>query len=99
MSKFFRLSIVSMLALALSPFTFTASAAELNVPGLTGTINTTITSGFSMRAEDVDCMLQDGRNTAHSNATLEAAGLASGYANDVGLNTCLLYTSPSPRDS
>ena len=32
MSKFLRLSIVSMLALALSPFTFTANAAELNVP-------------------------------------------------------------------
>ena len=88
MSKFIKLSIVSMLALALSPFTFTASAAELNVPGLTGTINTTVTSGFSMRAEDVDCMLQDGRNTAHSNATLEGMGLASGFSDaQVGLNT------------
>ncbi len=98
MSKFFRLSIVSMLALALSPFTFTANAAELNVPGLTGTINTTVTSGFSMRAEDVDCMLQDGRNTAHSNATLEALGLASGFADTTyGLNTKWLTFSDAAK--
>ena len=65
MSKLIRLSIVSLLALVMSPFTFTASAAELNIPGMTGTINTTVTSGFSMRAEGIDCMLQDGRSTGH----------------------------------
>ena len=78
-----------MLALALSPISFHATAADLNLPGLTGTINTTITSGISIRAEDMDCKLQDGRSTAHSNATLEALGLNSGYADTApyGLNT------------
>ena len=35
-------------------------AADLNIPGFTGTVNTTVTSGFSMRASGRDCMLQDG---------------------------------------
>ena len=35
-------------------------AADLNIPGFTGTVNTTVTSGFSMRASSRDCMLQDG---------------------------------------
>ena len=88
-----------MLALALSPFTFTANAAELNVPGLTGTINTTVTSGFSMRAEDVDCMLQDGRSTAHSNATIEGLGLASGFMDTApySLNTKWLTFSDAAK--
>ena len=77
--KFLRLTIVPMLALALSPISFHATAADLNLPGLTGTINTTITSGISLRAEDMDCKLQDGRSTAHSNAAIEALGLSSGY--------------------
>ena len=88
-----------MLALALSPFTFTASAAELNVPGLTGTINTTVTSGFSMRAEGIDCMLQDGRDASHSNATLEGLGLASGYLDTApqSLNTKWLSFTDAGR--
>ena len=35
-------------------------AAELNLPGMTGNINSTITSGFSLRASERNCMLQDG---------------------------------------
>ncbi|WP_286940745.1 DUF1302 domain-containing protein, partial [Acinetobacter sp. UBA6526] len=88
MMKFLKLTIVPMLALALSPISFHATAADLNLPGLTGTINTTITSGISIRAEDMDCKLQDGRSTAHSNATLEALGFSSGFSDaQVGLNT------------
>ena len=88
MMKFLKLTIVPMLALALSPISFHATAADLNLPGLTGTINTTITSGISIRAEDMDCKLQDGRSTAHSNATLEAMGFSSGFSDaQVGLNT------------
>jgi hypothetical protein len=35
-------------------------AQELNVPGFSGSINTTLTSGFTARASGRDCELQDG---------------------------------------
>ena len=75
-----------MLTLVLSPFTFTASAADLNMPGLTGTINTTVTSGFSMRAEGIDCMLQDGRDAAHLSG-LTAAGAPTGALTRTGTDS------------
>jgi hypothetical protein len=51
-SKF--ISALSSLVLLLSISTY-ASAAELNLPGFSGTINTTVTSGVSMRLER-DCL-------------------------------------------
>ena len=46
-----------------------ANAAEINMPGLSGSLTSTITSGFSMRAAEIDCNLLDGYNTdAHKNA-------------------------------
>ena len=39
---------------------YSASAQELSMPGFSGTMNTTVTSGFSMRTGARDCMLQDG---------------------------------------
>ena len=49
-------------------------AAELNVPGFTGTVNTTISSGFSVRASDRNCMLQDGYTYSVDSSKLSAAG-------------------------
>mgnify|MGYP001168965086 CR=1 FL=1 len=45
--------IAASLAIAFMPLY--ASAAELNLPGFTGTVNSTITSGFTMRTEDNEC--------------------------------------------
>ena len=45
-------------------------AADLNIPGFTGTVNTTVTSGFSMRASSRDCMLQDGYSYSVSTGDL-----------------------------
>ena len=51
-------------------FTTFANAQELNVNGFSGFMNTTITSGVTIRSEDNDCLLQDGyKGTAVLNAT------------------------------
>ena len=49
-------SILSSVVLTLTLGTF-ASAQELNLPGFSGTLNTTVTSGVSMRVER-DCERQ-----------------------------------------
>ena len=46
-----------------------AHAVEINMPGLSGSLTSTFTSGFSTRVADRDCNLLDGYNTdAHKNA-------------------------------
>lgn len=64
-----------------------ASAQDFNLPGFTGSVNTTVTSGFSVRASERNCSLQDGYtyniDTADLNATylgliaLHSGGLSS----------------------
>ncbi len=39
---------------------FSSSAQEISMPGFSGTMNTTVTSGFTMRTGARNCMLQDG---------------------------------------
>ena len=39
---------------------YSTSAQDISMPGFSGTMNTTVTSGFSMRTGARDCMLQDG---------------------------------------
>ena len=89
MMKFLKLTFVSVLVMTLSPLTFSAKAADLNLPGLTGTINTTVSSGFSIRAEDMDCMLQDGRDASFMpTGVTSRTGAVSGFSDATyGLNT------------
>ena len=49
-------------------------AADLNVPGFTGTVNTTVSSGFSVRSSDRNCMLQDGFTYSVDSSKLSALG-------------------------
>ena len=61
MNKLFKFISVSTLLTVLAPVAWTSSnAAELNMPGFTGSINTTFTSGFSMRVAELDCRLLEG---------------------------------------
>ena len=53
---------------------FSASAYDINMPGFTGTVNTTVTSGFSIRASERNCMLQDGISYSASSSDLSALG-------------------------
>ncbi len=56
-----------------------ANAADVNMPGLSGSFTNTLTSGFSMRVAERDCILTDGYNTnAHSNAGAKAFRTARG---------------------
>ena len=62
-------------------FTTFANAQELNVNGFSGFVNTTITSGVTVRSEDNDCLLQDGyKGTAVLNSTGTAAFSAKSTA-------------------
>tara|TARA_A100001011_G_scaffold49291_1_gene47092 strand:+ start:941 stop:3844 length:2904 start_codon:yes stop_codon:yes gene_type:complete len=49
-------------------------AADLNVPGFTGTVNTTVSSGFSVRSSERNCKLQDGYTYNVDKTQLSAAG-------------------------
>jgi hypothetical protein len=61
MNKLFKFISVSAFAMSLTLSTWvTTHAAELNVPGFSGSINTTVTSGFSMRTGKLDCRLLEG---------------------------------------
>ena len=56
---------------------FTANAVDINFPGFSGSVNTTLTTGFSIRTEDNNCLGLPGYNTAASTDTVSAtaAGL------------------------
>lgn len=45
-------------------------AADINYPGFSGSINTTVTSGFTVRASSRDCMRQDGYTLTASAADM-----------------------------
>jgi hypothetical protein len=78
------LGIVSMLSM----LTNISSAKELNIPGFSGTINTTVTSGFTARVSDQNCELHDGYNkqytasdiTSTAQAALGGAGAAAAFS-------------------
>ena len=52
------------------------SAQELNLNGFSGTMNTTITSGVTVRTENNNCLLQDGYNYTRTSSDLTATGQA-----------------------
>ena len=61
-------SILTGLVLIMFVPSFSVQAADINMPGFTGTVNTTVTSGFSVRTSNRNCLLQDGY-TATATAT------------------------------
>ena len=64
------------MALLSSMSVYSTHAEELNLPGFSGTINTTITSGFSVRASERNCNIQAGYSyTTSSGDDVLAAGV------------------------
>lgn len=53
-------------------FNSTVSALDINSNGITGTLNTTITSGISIRTGDIDCNLVNG--STYQDARMTATG-------------------------
>ena len=53
------------------------SAYDINMPGFTGTVNTTVTSGFSVRTGERNCLLQDGISYNATTANLNTDGQAA----------------------
>ena len=68
------LSTIYSLVFVITSFTF-ANAAEINVPGFTGSANTTVTTGFSMRVER-DC--QSVRGYKRIDDTMRATSMQGG---------------------
>ena len=57
-TKTMRTLLFSSAIVLLAPLS--VSAYDINMPGFTGTVNTTVTSGFSVRTGERNCLLQDG---------------------------------------
>ena len=69
-------------------FTFfgSAYAADINIPGFTGTANHTVTSGFSMRVADYDCDLYTGYTYTETGISSGLATITAGNGQGCGLN-------------
>ena len=67
------------------------SAQELNVNGFSGYINTTVSSGITIRSEDNNCKLLPGYNVA-SDATTMSAGAAGLLATNKAISQAALKT-------
>ena len=71
-------------------FNSTASALDINSNGITGTLNTTITSGVSIRTSDIDCNLvngttyQDARMTSTTHSESVAGTRHEKYTSGTG---------------
>ena len=94
-SKF--ISALSSLVLLLSISTY-VSAAEVNLGGFSGTLNTTLTSGFSMRTQNNDCRLISGDSLNPTGSSLEDRSSFTsyvGYSADNGNGGCNVYETDS----
>ena len=69
-------------------FTFfgSAYAADINIPGFTGTANHTVTSGFSMRVADYDCDIYTGYTYTETGISTGLATITAGNGQGCGLN-------------
>ena len=76
-------SILSGVVLTLTIGTF-ASAQELNLPGFSGSINTTVTSGATVRTEDNNCLLQDGYEYTRTLADAGTTSLGAAFSGATG---------------
>ena len=77
MSSKIKLSLAS-LTIFLGSFFF-ANSAEINYPGFTGTVNTTLTTGLSMRIER-DCLSEPGEITLDATYIANATSQFGSYA-------------------
>ena len=69
---------------------FSANAVDINFPGFSGTLNSTITTGFAMRTEDNNCLGLPGYTAAASTSTLSATGAALVAAGRTPTNTAAM---------
>jgi hypothetical protein len=72
-----RTTLLAALTAFILSITSFASARDLNVEGFTGTIDTTLTSGFSIRVADRNCNLQDGYSNPIKASDLTTTGFVS----------------------
>ena len=77
-------TLLTSLVFVSASFTF-ANAAELNLPGFSGTVNTTVTTGLSVRIER-NCLTEPGAISVTGDAAFATA--ISGFSSD--LQTALL---------
>ena len=70
-------------------FSVSTHAAEINQGAFSGNINTTVSSGFSMRVQDRDCFMVDGLKYTETSTTDAAviAGILTSRGASSNLNT------------
>ena len=74
--KFMRLlTKITTIFLFVVTIPFSANAVEINIPGFSGNVTTTLTSGFAARTEDNNCLGLPGYNVAGSTDTLSGASM------------------------
>jgi hypothetical protein len=86
------ISILSAVAFIVTANTF-VNAKDLNMQGFSGTINTTLTTGLSIRASERDCLLQDGysyNHVADGIGNVTAANVTTGAYDSAATATLLL---------
>ena len=91
------ISALSSLVLLLSIGNY-VSATDLNLGGFSGTLNTTVSSGFAMRTEGNDCRLMSGDSLNPTGASLEDRSSFTsfvGYYPDNGNGGCNVYETDS----
>ena len=89
-TRIVRTALFSSLIFLLAPLS--ASAVDFNLPGFSGSVNTTVTSGFSMRASGRNCSLQDGYTYSIDTADLNATYLGLIAIHSGGLSTSQLLS-------
>ena len=99
MSFKFLKSTLSASAILLATLTTNTFSMDVNSGAFVGSLNTTVSSGFSMRAEERDCKMIDGyvytESDATGAATIEAIIAARQLAGTTGAESSNLTTSIS----
>jgi len=90
--KFLKYVAASLLLMA--GFSVSTHAAEINQGAFSGSINTTVSSGFSMRVQDRDCLMIDGVKYTEAE-TVDAAVIAGVIASRGASSNLTQYISGS----
>ena len=91
--KKIKIQFLTMVITIVAVFSINAYAQEIDTPGFKGTINNTLTSGFSVRASERNCALQDGYKYSVNLSDMNAAGQgAAGALTTSTFNPLVGYT-------
>ena len=83
-SKILNIFSASLLFVSINTF---ANAEQISIPGFTGNINTTVSSGFTMRVGEQDCELVAGYNAYGSTTSTDSNYIGAALSATIGART------------